>query len=339
MKFRFQLQLAIDLGTANTLVYLKNHGIIFEEPSYIAFDKRNQSIVAIGEEAKKMMGKTPQNIVVLKPINFGIITDFEATQAYLSKILDILKKEYFYLFSPIALIGVPLNLTEVQLRGVIDAGLSVGFKKVYLVEEPIAAALGGNLKIDEAKGLMIIDIGAGTTEIAVISLGGIVIGRSIKIAGERFNQSFLNYVRLKYNLIVGESQIEEAKTKIGSIVGKNNYYTLRGRDAITTLPKEVTVSSQDLREAIQQNLEDMAEEIKDVINNTPADLMGDIVNNGVYLTGGGSLIQGLAEFLSKSINLNINTLENPLYTVVLGLGRIIENFDYYKKFCLGQDLI
>ena len=339
MKFRLQLHLGIDLGTANTLVYLKNQGIIFEEPSFIAFDKRNQSIIAIGEEAKRMMGRTPQNIVVLKPINYGVITDFEATQAYLNKILEILKRDYFYLFSPVALIGVPLNLTEVQLRGVIEAGLSVGFKKVYLVEEPIAAALGGNLKIDEAKGLMIIDIGAGTTEIAVISLGGIVIGRSIKIAGERFNQSFLNYVRLKYNLIVGESQIEEAKKQIGSIVGKNNYYTLRGRDAITTLPKEVVVSSQDLREALQQNLEDMVDEIKDVINTTPADLVGDIVNNGIYLTGGGSLIHGLAEFLSKGINININTMENPLHTVVLGLGRIIENFDYYKKFCLNQNLI
>lgn len=339
MKFRLQLNLGIDLGTANTLVYLKNRGIIFEEPSYIAFDKRNQSIIAIGEEARKMMGRTPQNIVVLKPINYGVITDFEATQAYLNKILEALKKDYFYLFSPVALIGVPLNLTEVQLRGVVEAGLSVGFKKVYLVEEPIAAALGGNLQIDEAKGLMVIDIGAGTTEIAVISLGGIVIGKSIKIAGEKFNQSFLNYVRIKYNLIVGESQIEEAKKQIGSIIGRNNYYTLRGRDAITTLPKEVIVSSQDLREALQQNLEDMVDEIKDIINTTPADLIGDIVNNGIYLTGGGSLIQGLAEFLSRSININVNTMENPLHTVVLGLGRIMENFDYYKKFCLSQDLI
>lgn len=334
MKITFQLHLGIDLGTSNTLVYLKNKGIIFEEPSIIAFDKRSQSIIAIGETAKKMMGRAPQNISVVKPINFGVITDFEATQAYLGKIFEILQKEYFQLFRPIVLIGIPLNLTEVQIRSVVEAGLSVGFKKVHLIEQPIAAALGGNLKVDEAKGLMIIDIGGGTTEIAVISLGGIVIGKSIKIAGDKFNQSFLNYVRVKYNLIVGESQIEEAKKAIGSIVGKNNFYTLRGRDAITTLPKEVVVSSQDLREAIQQNLEDLVDEIKDILNSTPADLIGDIVNNGIYLTGGGSLIEGLDDYLAKNLNTNINLLENPLHSVVLGLGRIIENFDYYKKFCL-----
>jgi len=335
MKFTLQLQLGIDLGTSNTLVYLKNRGIIFEEPSIIAFDKRNQSIIAIGETAKKMMGRSPQNIMVVKPINFGIVTDFEATQAYIGKILEIVKKEYFSILQPIALIGIPLNLTEVQMRGVIDAGLSVGFKKVYLIEQPIAAALGGNLEIDEAKGIMIVDIGGGTTEIAVISLGGIVVGKSIKIAGDRFNQSFLNYVRIKYNLIVGETQIEEAKKNIGSIIGKNNFYTLKGRDAITTLPKEVTVSSQDLREAIQQNLEDLADEIKDILNITPADLIGDIVSNGIYLTGGGSLIEGLDEFLAKNLNVKINLFENPLHSVVLGLGKIIENFDYYKKFCIN----
>jgi len=272
-KFAIQLQLGIDLGTSNTLVYLKNRGIVFEEPSVIAFDKRNQTIIAIGKEAQKMLGRAPQYINVVKPINFGIVTDFEATQAYLTKILESIYKEYFSFLRPIALIGIPLNLTEVQMRGVIDAGLSAGFKKVYLIEEPIAAALGGNLDIDEARGFLVVDIGGGTTEISVISLGGIVVGKSIKIAGDRFNQAIQNYVRLKYNLIVGESQIEEAKINIGSIIGKNNYYTLRGRDAITTLPKEINLSSQDLREALSSNLEDLVEEIKDIINITPADLV------------------------------------------------------------------
>jgi len=232
-KLVIQLQLGIDLGTSNTLVYLKNRGIIFEEPSVIAFDKRNQTIIAIGKEAQKMLGRTPQYINVVKPVNFGIVTDFEATQAYLMKILENIYKEYFAFLRPIAIIGIPLNLTEVQMRGVIEAGLSAGFKKVYLIEQPIAAALGGNLDIDEARGFLVVDIGGGTTEISVISLGGIVAGKSIKIAGDRFNQAIQNHVRLKYNLILGESQIEEAKINIGSIVGKNNYYTLRGRDAIT----------------------------------------------------------------------------------------------------------
>jgi len=334
-KFAIQLQLGIDLGTSNTLVYLKNRGIVFEEPSVIAFDKRNQTIIAIGKEAQKMLGRTPQYINVVKPINFGIVTDFEATQAYLTKILESIYKEYFSFLRPIALIGIPLNLTEVQMRGVIDAGLSAGFKKVYLIEEPIAAALGGNLDIDEARGFLVVDIGGGTTEISVISLGGIVVGKSIKIAGDRFNQAIQNYVRLKYNLIVGESQIEEAKINIGSIIGKNNYYTLRGRDAITTLPKEINLSSQDLREALSSNLEDLVEEIKDIINITPADLVGDIVNRGIYLTGGGSLLEGLDDYLERNLNIKVNKLENPLHSVVLGLGKIIENFDYYKKFCIN----
>jgi rod shape-determining protein MreB len=334
-KLAIQLQLGIDLGTSNTLVYLKNRGIVFEEPSVIAFDKRNQTIIAIGKEAQKMLGRAPQYISVVKPINFGIVTDFEATQAYLTKILENIYKEYFSFLRPIALIGIPLNLTEVQMRGVIDAGLSAGFKKVYLIEEPIAAALGGNLDIDEAKGFLVVDIGGGTTEISVISLGGIVVGKSIKIAGDRFNQAIQNYVRLKYNLIVGESQIEEAKINIGSIIGKNNYYTLRGRDAITTLPKEINLSSQDLREALSSNLEDLVEEIKDIINITPADLVGDIVNRGIYLTGGGSLLEGLDDYLERNLNVKVNKLENPLHSVVLGLGKIIENFDYYKKFCIN----
>jgi rod shape-determining protein MreB len=334
-KFAIQLQLGIDLGTSNTLVYLKNRGIVFEEPSVIAFDKRNQTIIAIGKEAQKMLGRAPQYISVVKPINFGIVTDFEATQAYLTKILESIYKEYFSFLRPISLIGIPLNLTEVQMRGVIDAGLSAGFKKVYLIEEPIAAALGGNLDIDEAKGFLVVDIGGGTTEISVISLGGIVVGKSIKIAGDRFNQAIQNYVRLKYNLIVGESQIEEAKINIGSIIGKNNYYTLRGRDAITTLPKEINLSSQDLREALSSNLEDLVEEIKDIINITPADLVGDIVNRGIYLTGGGSLLEGLDDYLERNLNIKVNKLENPLHSVVLGLGKIIENFDYYKKFCIN----
>jgi rod shape-determining protein MreB len=334
-KFAIQLQLGIDLGTSNTLVYLKNRGIVFEEPSVIAFDKRNQTIIAIGKEAQKMLGRAPQYINVVKPINFGIVTDFEATQAYLTKILESIYKEYFSFLRPIALIGIPLNLTEVQMRGVVDAGLSAGFKKVYLIEEPIAAALGGNLDIDEAKGFLVVDIGGGTTEISVISLGGIVVGKSIKIAGDRFNQAIQNYVRLKYNLIVGESQIEEAKINIGSIIGKNNYYTLRGRDAITTLPKEINLSSQDLREALSSNLEDLVEEIKDIINITPADLVGDIVNRGIYLTGGGSLLEGLDDYLERNLNVKVNKFENPLHSVVLGLGKIIENFDYYKKFCIN----
>jgi rod shape-determining protein MreB len=335
-KFLKQIELGIDLGTSNTLVYLKDKGIIFEEPSYIAFDKRNNSIVSVGNEAKRMMGRSPHYLQIVKPINYGIVTDFEATANYLNQILAKINKDFFSLIKPRAIIGVPLNLTEVQLRGVIDAGKIAGFKEVYLIEQPIAAALGGNLDINEAKGLIIVDIGGGTTEISIISLGGIVVGKSIKIAGDRFNQNFLTYVRLKHNIIVGENQIEEAKINISSIVGKNNYFTLRGRDTITTLPKEVVVSSLDLKEALHPLLNDLADEIKDILNIAPADIIGDIVNTGIYLTGGGSLIEGLDDFLSKELNIKINKMDNPLHSVVFGLGKIIENFEYYKKFCFSS---
>ena len=333
LKIVKQLELGIDLGTSNTLVYLKNRGVIFDEPSYIVFDKRNLNIIAIGNEAKKMLGRAPQYLNVVKPINFGIVTDFESATSYLTKILEIINKDYLSILRPKAVIGIPLNLTEVQIRGVIDAGISAGFKDVYILEQPIAAALGGNLDIDEAKGLMIVDIGGGTTEISVISLGGIVTGKSIKIAGDRFNNSFMNYIRIKYNLIVGESQIEEAKIKIGSIVGKNNFFNLRGRDTLTTLPKEITVSSYDLKEAISPLLNELIDEIKDILHITPAELIGDIVSRGIYLTGGGSLIEGLPEFMENELNVKVNKLENPLHSVVLGLGKIIENFEHYKKFC------
>ncbi|MGC8981448.1 MAG: rod shape-determining protein [Minisyncoccia bacterium] len=329
-----QLELGIDLGTSNTLVYLKGKGIIFEEPSVIAFDKRSGNIISIGKDAQKMLGRAPMNIEVTKPINYGIITDLEATSSFLAKILDILKKQYISIFRPKAVIGIPLNLTEVQIRGVVDAAKTAGFKEVHIVEEPIAAALGGNLDIEEAKGIALVDIGGGTTEISIISLGGIVIGKSIKIAGDRFNQNLLNHVRFKYNLIVGESQIEEAKIAISSIVGKNNFYNLKGRDAITTLPKEVTISSLDLKEALAPSLNELVEEIKDVLNLTPPDLIGDIGNKGIYLTGGSSQIEGLASFLEKELNVTVNQLEAPLHSVILGLGRIVENLEYYKKFCL-----
>jgi rod shape-determining protein MreB len=329
-----QLELGIDLGTSNTLVYLKGKGIIFEEPSVIAFDKRNRNIIAIGKEAQRMLGRAPMHIEVTKPINYGIITDLEATSAFLAKILDILRKQYVAIFRPKAVVGVPLNLTEVQMRGVIDAAKTAGFKEVYIVEEPIAAALGGNLDIEEAKGIALVDIGGGTTEISIISLGGIVIGKSIKIAGDRFNQNLINHVRFKYNLIVGESQIEEAKIAISSIVGKDVFYTLKGRDAITTLPKEVTISSQDLREALLPSLNELVEEIKDILNLTPPDLIGDIGNKGIYLTGGSSQIEGLANFLEKELNVKVNQFEIPLHSVVFGLGRIIENLEYYKKYCI-----
>lgn len=332
-----QIALGIDLGTSNTLIYLKKHGVVWEEPSVVAFNKKDQSIVAIGQEAKKMIGRTPHHLVVVQPIQLGILTDFEAAQAFLTRILADMRKKYFFFFRPVAVIGTPLNLTEVQQRGITDAAKASGFRTTYLVEEPVAAALGGNLDIEEAKGLMLIDIGGGTTEIAVLSLGGIVVGKSIKIAGDRFNREIVNYVRLKHNLIIGESQAEEAKINIGNILSRDSVYLLRGRDAISTLPREVAFHGLDLRDCLLPNFLEIVDEIKDIINLTPPDLLGDIISRGIYLTGGGSLLSGLPELFEKELKIKITPLEDPFYSVVRGLGRIIEDFNYYQKFIIKDE--
>ncbi len=336
-KFIKQLVLGIDLGTSNTLVYAKKQGVIWEESSVIAFNKKNQSIVAIGKEAKKMIGRVPGTLTVVRPIQLGVLTDFEAAQAFLGKIFDDFSKKYVFLIRPVGIIGIPLNLTEVQKRGVIDAAKVSAFREAYLIEEPIAAALGGNLDIEEARGLMLVDIGGGTTEIAVLSLGGIVVGKSIKIAGDRFNQEIVNYVRLKNNLIIGDGQAEEAKIKIGSITNRDDAFVLRGRDAISTLPKEVNFTGLDLRDCLLSNLLEIIDDIRDVINITPPDLLGDIITRGIYLTGGGSLLKGLPEFFEKELKVKINLMEDPFYSVVRGLGRVTEDFNYYNKFIIRDE--
>lgn len=328
-----QLELGIDLGTSNTLVYLKKMGIVWHQPSVIAFNKRNNSVIAVGEEAKKMIGRTPQNLIVLRPLSHGIVTDFDAARIFLGKILDKLRKEYFYIFRPKAIIGIPLNLTEVQKRGAIEAAITAGFKDVHLIEEPIAAALGGNLDFEDARGILLIDIGGGTTEISVISLGGIVVGKSIKIAGDRFNNEIANSVRLKHNLIIGEGQSEEAKIKVGDLFGRNQTFVLKGRDAITALPKEVLFTSQDLKEALLPSIQEIIEETKDIINLTPPDLLGDIINQGIYLTGGSSLLGNLETLFERELKTKVNKIEDPLYSVARGVGKAIEEFEYYKKRC------
>lgn len=336
VKLTKQLELGIDLGTSNTLVYLKKVGIVWHQPSVIAMNKRNQTIIAVGEEAKKMVGRTPQHLVVLRPLSHGIVSDFDASRLFLEKILAHLRQQYLTVFRPMAVIGVPLNLTEVQKRGVIDAATSAGFRRVYLVEEPIAAALGGSLNFEEARGILLIDMGGGTTDISVISLGGIVVGKSIKIAGDRFNQEIANYARLKYNLIIGEGQAEEAKIRVGDLLSRNHSYSLKGRDAITALPKEVIFSGQDMKEALMPNIQEMIEETKDIINLTPPDLLGDIIGQGIYLTGGTSILGGLETFFERELKTRVHKMEDPLYSVARGLGKIVEEFSHYKKLCFTE---
>ena len=332
IKLKGNLFLGIDLGTSYTKVYLKNVGMIDELPTVLALDKRKRSLIALGEEAKKMIGRNPQNIDVIRPVLRGVVTHFDEALIFLEAILEKIKKDYFSLFGTKLLIGIPLDLTEVQKKGVIDVGLGAGAKEVYLVEEPVAAALGANLDIEEAKGVLIVDIGGGTTDIALISLGGVVLGKSLRIGGDTFNESIINYLRSKYGLIIGEGQAEAAKVCVSSILAKSeSSFLLRGRDILSGLPKEHSFTSQDLYESIVENIEEIVNVLKDIINLSPPDLLGDISSLGVYLTGGGSLIKGLHSFFEKEIKVKINLVEDPKYAVIRGLGKILEDFNHYQK--------
>ncbi len=335
IKFLKEIFLGVDLGTHSTKLYLKDKGFLKEVPTVIAFNKRQNSVVAIGEEARKMLGRNPENIEVVKPLTHGVVTNFDEALYFLNYLLEEIRKEYFSLLGTKFLIGVPLGLTEVQKRGVIDVGIGAGAKKVYLVEEPIAFALGANLEIEEAKGFLVVDIGGGTTDIALISLGGIVIGKSIRIGGETFNQNIINYLKEKYEVIIGEGQAENIKTTISSIINKTSQtFVVKGRDIYSGLPKEVIFTSQDLRESLLESLLEIANHLKDIINSAPPDLLGDISNLGLFLGGGGSLIEGIDVFLEKEVKVKVNLIEEPKFSVIRGIGKIIEDFSRYQKILL-----
>lgn len=335
IKIKKDLFIGIDLGTSVTKIYVKEIGIVEELPTVIALNKRTRGLIAIGEEAKKMIGRNPMNIDVVRPVLKGIVTYFDEALIFLEALLSKIKKNY-WLFSGVKLVvGIPLDLTEVQKKGVIDVGLGAGAKEVYLIEEPICASLGANLNIEEAKGVLIVDIGGGTTDIALISLGGIVLGKSIRIGGDSFNESIMDYLKTKFGLIIGEGQAELAKTHISSINNKAETFVVKGRDILTGLPKEVTFTSNDLKESIMEDLENIAIVVKDIVNSAPPDLLSDISSQGIYLSGGGSLIEGLDNFFEKEVKLKVNLVEEPRYAVIRGIGKIIEDFDHYKKILIN----
>jgi rod shape-determining protein MreB len=331
IKIRKNLFIGIDFGTAFTKIYVKGLGFVRELPTVIAFNKRNNTIAAIGEEAKRMIGKNPANIEVVRPVIQGIVTHFDEALIFLDYVLDEIKRDFWVWGGTNLVIGVPLNLTEVQKKAVIDVGKGCGARNVFLVEEPIAASLGANLGIDEVRGILIVDIGGGTTDIALISLGNVVVGQSIRIGGDSFNEKIIEYLRSKYGVIIGEGQAELAKVTIGSINSKSSTFLIKGRDVLTGMPKEINFTSQDLRESILEDLEEMVIVIKDIINLAPPDLLGDIIQSGIYLTGGGSLIEGIDSFFEKNTKLKINLVEEPKYAVLRGIGKIIEDFSNFKK--------
>lgn len=325
---KFSKSLGIDLGTANTLVYVSGRGIVINEPSIVAVNNRTDKIIAIGEQAKKMFGRTPPHIIVTRPLIGGIISDFEATEKMLHFFIDKVHQEGFTLLPrPRVVIGVPLGITEVERKAVEDSAVSAGAREVYLVDEAMAAALGARLPINEAIGNLVVDLGGGTTEIAVISLEGIVTYRTLQVAGDKLNRDIIQYAEEEFNILLGETMAEEAKIKIGSALPTKNKaeMTIRGRDLITGLPKEITVSEDQIREAIMKSLKIIAEEIKSTIEITPPELVADIYQRGIILCGGGAMLRGLDYFISEAVKIPVYVADDPLTCVVRGTGIILED--------------
>lgn len=331
---RFSKDIGIDLGTANTLVYVKDKGIVINEPSVVAINTRNDQILAVGEDAQKMIGKTPSHIIASRPLVNGVISDFEVTEKMLKYFIDKVHRESFSILPrPQIVIGIPLGVTEVERKAVEDACMSAGGRVTYLIEEPMAAAIGARLPIQDASGNMIVDIGGGTTEIAVISLGGVVTWKSLRIAGDELDQNIIQYARDHFNLLLGERTAEQIKISVGSALPMEEPLetTMRGRDLISGLPKEVTVNSNHVREAISRSLRIIVENIKSTIEITPPELVADIFEKGIMLSGGGALLKGLDKLIKQETKIPILITDDPLTAVARGAGIILDDIENLKE--------
>ena len=326
----FSSDLAIDLGTANTLVSIKGKGIVINEPSVVAIqdDKHKRKVLAVGHKAKEMVGKTPKNIVAIRPMRDGVIADFTVTEEMIRHFIQKVHNRKT-LIRPRIVICVPFGLTQVERKAVKESAMSAGAREVYLIEEPMAAAIGVGLPVKEPQGSMIIDIGGGTTEIGVISLGGLVVSKSIRVAGDKFDKAIVDYINKKYNLIVGERTAEEIKKEIGSAVKLEEEMSMKiqGKNRISGLLETITITSEDIREALKEPVKDIGEAVKEVLEDTPADLAGDIVENGIVMTGGGALLRGLDTYLSNLVNLPVYVAEEPLLAVAKGTGKVLEEIE------------
>jgi rod shape-determining protein MreB len=328
----FSNDMGIDLGTATVLVHVKDQGIVLNEPSVVALEKETKNVVAVGVEAKEMLGKTPSDIIAVRPLRNGVIADFAVAE---KMIRYFIKKVHnrSSLLHPRIVVGVPSGITEVERRAVREAAVQAGARKVYLIDEPFAAAMGANLPIQEAQGSMIVDIGGGTTEVAVLSLGGMVTAKSLGVAGDEMDESIAQFFRRKYNLLIGENTAEEVKVKIGSVFVLQEELSLevKGRDQLTGLPKTITISSEEARQALLEPTKLIVELIKSALEDTPAALSADLVDKGIVLAGGGSLLRGLPELLSEETKLPVKITENPITSVVRGTGRYLEGLDDLKQ--------
>lgn len=326
----FSKDLGIDLGTANTLVYVKGKGIVINEPSVVAVNQKTGQILAIGSSAKNMVGRTPAHIVALCPLINGVISDFEVTEQMLKYFFNKVHDGRFNFFPrPRVVVAIPSGVTEVEKKAVIDAAKNAGAREVFLIEEPMAAALGARLPIQEALANMIVDIGGGTTEVAVISLGGIVLSKSLRIAGNKLNEDIIQYARDEFNLLLGERTAEDIKIAVGSVEEQEEVLEapMRGRDIITGLPKEVIVNDVHIRRAISRSVKFLVDTIRSTVEETPPELLADLMSRGIVLAGGGSLLRGLANLIQKETQISVMVTDDPLTAVVRGTGFVLEKID------------
>jgi len=333
----FSSDIGIDLGTATTLVYVRGEGIVLCEPSVVAIQKEKETVLAVGEEAKRMLGKTPGSIVAIRPMKDGVIADFDITEAMLRYFIKKVQPHKIPV-RPRMIIAIPSGITEVERRAVKDSAYRAGARHTFLIEEPLAASIGVGLPIEEPQGSMVIDIGGGTTEIAVISLAGIVFSRSIRIGGDEMDEAIIDYIKKNYNLLVGERTAEDIKIRIGSAYPLEEEFSLevRGRDLVTGLPKLIKVSSEEIRQALDEPIKEIVEATKMTLERTPPELAADLIERGIVMCGGGALLRGLDRLISEETSLPVIVADDPLTAVALGTGKVLEEMRYLKKITLAS---
>lgn len=331
--------IGIDLGTANTLVYVRGAGIVINEPSVVAVNQKTGQVVAVGTSAKQMLGRTPAHIVAVRPLVDGVISDFEVTEEMITYLLNKAQREMKKTFGPRVVVGVPSGITNVEIRAVRDATKNAGAGEVHIVEEPMAAAIGMRLPVREPVGSMVIDIGGGTSDIAVISLGGVVRAKNLRIAGDKLNNDIIAYIRSEFKILVGEKTAEDIKIAIGAVIPGDHPLeaSIKGRDLITGLPREVVITDADVREAISSSIASLIDATREVLETTPPEVLSDIMNRGIYLAGGGALIKGLPQLIEEEIKIPVHVAPDPLTTVARGTGLILEDLEGFAEVLIQNE--
>ncbi len=336
----FSLDIGIDLGTAYTLVYVRGKGIVINEPSFVAIDRKTRNPIEVGARAKEMWNKNPKDIIIVRPLRDGVISEFEVTEAMLHYLINKAHEQTWVpIPRPRVVVGIPSGVTEVEKRAVLDATISAGAREAHLIEEPVAAAIGAGLPVLETRGSMIVDIGGGTTEVALFSLGGIVLSRSIRVAGDELDEDIVQYMRNKHNLLIGEQTAERVKLQIGSAypLPEERTFTIKGRNLVTGLPDSVEISSIEIREATNGSTDILIDTVKDALDDTPPELIADLMESGICLAGGGGQLKGLAERLSEEVNIRVWVADDPMTCVARGAGRVLEDYNNLRRLLVGPE--